>query len=243
MLSSSQSIRDIAAKQPSAVAIFERFEIDLCSSADKSLKEACSELHLSLEQVLEKLEESPNRENSSRIDDPSGLSCADLIRHIVRIHHQRIRHDLPSLGRLTRTVIDERGDQVPELKTVEKLIEQLHSEMLEHIRKEEQVLFPFIVQMEEHSVTAYPPAHACFRSVSHPVFMMVQEHESANSIMKEIRRCTGNFAIPEWACPTHIALLDGLLKFEEHLQQHIHLENDILFPRSIQMEAELQNRT
>lgn len=242
MLSSSQSLRDIAAEQPSAAAVFERFEIDLCSSADKSLKEVCSELHLSLEQVLEKLDECPSREGGSSLGDPSALSCAHLIHHIVRVHHQRIRQDLPSLARLTRTVIDERGDKAPELKKVEELIEQLHTEMLEHIRKEEQVLFPFIVQMEESSVTAYPPAHACFRTVSHPVFMMVQEHESANSIMKEIRRCTGDFAIPESACPAHIALLDGLLEFENNLREHIHLENDILFPRSIQMEAELQNR-
>jgi regulator of cell morphogenesis and NO signaling len=112
--------------------------------------------------------------------------------------------------------------------------------MLAHIRKEEEVLFPFIVQMEEDSILAYPPAHTCFRSVSHPVFMMVQEHESANSIMKEIRGCTGDFTLPEWACPTYRALFDGLRAFETDLQEHIHLENDVLFPRSIQMEAELQ---
>jgi regulator of cell morphogenesis and NO signaling len=110
-----------------------------------------------------------------------------------------------------------------------------------HIRKEEEVLFPFIVRMEEEFILAYPPAHACFRSVSHPVLMMVQEHEAANLIMEEIRWSTGNFAPPEWACPTHRALFDGLRGFAVDLKEHIHLENDVLFPRSIQMEAELRD--
>jgi len=114
--------------------------------------------------------------------------------------------------------------------------------MWAHIRKEEEVLFPFIVRMEEESILAYPPEHACFRSVSHPVLMMVQEHEAANRIMEKIRSSTGNFSVPGWACPTHRALLEGLRDFDADLQQHIHLENDILFPRSIQMEAELRGK-
>lgn len=240
MLSSSQSIRDIAANQPSALALFERFEIDVCSLADKSLQEACSELHLSLDQVLEKLGEFRGYETGSIIGDPSALSCTRLIQHIVRIYHQRVRRDLPTLVRQAGKLADTNGEQAPVLKTLEKLVAQLQHEMLSHIQKEEGVLFPFIVQMEEDSILAYPPAHACFRTVSHPVFMMVQEHESANSIMKEIRGCTGDFTLPEGACPTHRALFDGLCAFETDLQEHIHLENDVLFPRSIQMEAELQ---
>jgi regulator of cell morphogenesis and NO signaling len=240
MLSSSQTIRDIAANQPSAIALFERFDIDVCSLADKSLREACSDLHLSLDQVLEKLGEGRGHENGSGLNDPSASSCAQLIQHIVRVHHQRVRRDLPSLVRQARKLADTTGERAHALKTLEKLIAQLQQEMLSHIQKEEGVLFPFIVQMEEGSILAYPPAHACFRTVSHPVFMMVQEHESASSIMREIRSCAGDFALPEGACPTHRALFDGLRAFETDLQEHIHLENDILFPRSIQMEAELQ---
>jgi regulator of cell morphogenesis and NO signaling len=240
MFSSSQSIRDIAADQPSAVALFERFEIDICSLADKSLKEACSELHLSLDQVLEKLQECRDCESGSGPRDPSTLSCALLIQHIVRVHHQRVRHDLPNLVRQARKLTDTIGDQSREFKAVEKLVDQLRHDMWAHIRKEEEVLFPFIVQMEEESTLIYPPAHACFRSVSHPVFMLVQEHEAANLVMEEIRWTTGNFTTPEWACPTQRALFDGLRGFDADLHEHIHLENDILFPRSIQMEAELR---
>jgi regulator of cell morphogenesis and NO signaling len=242
MLSSSQFIRDIAADHPSAVALFERFEIDISTLADKSLSEACSELHLSLDQVLEKLEECREREVGSAPSDPSALSCVHLIQHIVRVHHRRVRQDLPSLVRQARDLKDKSGEQAPALKTLARLVEQLQQQMLEHIRKEEEVLFPFIVQMEEDSILAYPPAHACFRSVSHPVFMMVQEHESANLITAEIRGCTEDFTLPELMGPAQRALVDGLCGFEEDLQEHIRLENNFLFPRTIQMEAEIHNR-
>jgi regulator of cell morphogenesis and NO signaling len=95
--------------------------------------------------------------------------------------------------------------------------------------------------MEEESILAHQPSHACFRSVSHPVLMTVQEHEAANRIMEQIRHATDDFTPPESACPTHRALYDGLRGFDADLQEHIHLENDVLFPRSIQMEAELRS--
>jgi regulator of cell morphogenesis and NO signaling len=114
--------------------------------------------------------------------------------------------------------------------------------MFAHIQKEEQVLFPFISQMDQDSIVAYPPAHACFRSVAHPVSKMMQEHESANHIVAEIRRLTLDFLPPDWACATHIALFAGLNEFEADLKQHVHLENDVLFPRAIEMEAELNSR-
>jgi regulator of cell morphogenesis and NO signaling len=242
MLSSSQSIRDIAATQPSAIALFERFDIDICSLADKSLKEACSELQLSLDQVMEKLRECGDRESGEKPRDPATLSCTLLIQHIVRIHHQRVRRDLPSLAAHARKLAEKAGDHADDFKAIEELVEQLRQDMWAHIRKEEEVLFPFIVRMEEESTLAYPPEHACFRSVSHPVLMMVQEHEAASHIVEKIRRCTGSFSVPEWACPTHRALFDGLREFDVDLQEHIHLENDVLFPRSIQMEAELRGK-
>ncbi len=179
MLSSSQSIREIATSQPSAITLFERFELDVCSLANKSLKEACSELQLSLDQVLEKLQECHDSERGSGPSDPSALSCAHLIQHIVRVHHQQVRRDLPSLVRQATKLATKSGGASPALETLIGLIEQLQQDMLEHIRKEEEVLFPFIVQMEEESTLAYPPNYTCFRFVSHPVLMMVQEHEAA----------------------------------------------------------------
>jgi len=241
MLSSSQTIRDIVSAQPCSLALFERFEIDIYSQADKSLRETCSELQLSLDQVLEKLQECGDRESGTGPSDPVTLSCLLLIQHIVRVHHQHLRQNLPRLYRYARKLTDQLGDQAGEFKAIGKLVGQLQQELLTHIRKEEEVLFPFIVRMEEESTLAYPAEHACFRSVSHPVLMMVQEHEVASRIMEQIRNCTGNFSLPEWACPTQRALYDGLRELDADLREHIRLENDALFPRSIQMEAKLRD--
>ena len=157
--------------------------------------------------------------------DPKSLSLARLVfffffQHIVRRHHQRIRQDLPRLVEMARKVTAKRGDRGPELAKIAELTEKLHDEMHAHILKEEQVLFPFISQMDQESIVAYPASQACFRSVVHPIFMMEQQHESANLIMAALIRLTNHFESPPWPCATHIALLSGLRDFEIDLKEH-----------------------
>ena len=243
MPTSTQSIREIVKQYPSSAKVFHRFDIDLCLQADLSLEGACQELQLSVDQVLEKLADSEAQERGGMALDPATLSLARLVQHIVRIHHLCVRQELPRLAEMAMKLAATRGDRAPELAKVAELIEQLRGEMYAHIQKEEQVLFPFISQMDQESIVAYPPSHACFRSVTHPIFMMEQEHESADHIVAELIRLTNHFEPPSWACATHIALFSGLREFEADLKQHVHLENDVLFPRAIQLEAELKVRS
>jgi regulator of cell morphogenesis and NO signaling len=242
MPTSTQSVREIVATQPSAAKVFQRFDIDLCSQAEKSLDGACADLQLSIDQVLEKLADAETQKCGGPPVDPASLPIGRLIQHIVRVHHQYVRQELPKLAEMAQKLAAKRSDRAPELKNVEELLEALRAEMFAHIQKEEQVLFPFISQMDQDSIVAYPPAHACFRSVAHPVSKMMQEHESANQIVAELRRLTLDFQPPEWACATHITLFAGLREFETDLKQHVHLENDVLFPRAIELEAELNSR-
>jgi regulator of cell morphogenesis and NO signaling len=243
MPTSTQSIREIVTQYPSSARVFHRFDIDLCLQADLSLEGACQELQLSVDQVLEKLTDSEAQERGGMASDPATLSLARLIQHIVRIHHLCARQELPRLAEMALKLAATRGDRAPELARVAELIEQLRGEMYTHIQKEEQVLFPFISQMDQESIVAYPPSHACFRSVTYPIFMMEQEHESADHIVAELIRLTNHFEPPSWACATHVALFSGLREFEDDLKQHVHLENDVLFPRAIQLEAELKVRS
>ena len=242
MPTSTQSVREIIATHPSAAKIFQRFDIDLCSQADETLDRACAELQLSVDQVLEKLADAETQELGGPPVDPASLSIDRLIQQIVRVHHQYVRQELPRLAEMAQKLAAKRSDRAPELKNVEELLEELRTDMFAHIQKEEQVLFPFISQMDQDSIVAYPPAHACFRSVAHPVSKMMQEHESANHTVAELRRLTLDFQPPDWACATHIALFAGLREFETDLKQHVHLENDVLFPRAIKMEGELNSR-
>jgi regulator of cell morphogenesis and NO signaling len=243
MPTSTQSIREIVTQYPASAKVFHRFDFDLCLQADLSLERACEELQLSVDQVLEKLSDSEARERGGMALDPATLSLSRLVQHIVRVHHHCVRQDLPRLAEMASKLAAIRGERAPELAKVAELIEKLRSEMYTHIKKEEQVLFPFISQMDQESIVAYPSSHACFRSVTHPIFMMEQEHESAEHIVAEIISLTNHFEPPSWACTTHIALFNGLREFEADLKQHVHLENDVLFPRAIQLEAELKVRS
>jgi regulator of cell morphogenesis and NO signaling len=235
MSTSTQSIREIVQTQPSAARVFERFEIDLCEQAEKSLDSACAELQLSVDQVLEKLANADAQERGNSCVNPETLSMERLIQHIVRVHHQCVRQELPRLAAMAQTLVNKRADRASDLKKVAELIEKLRADMFAHIQKEENVLFPFVARMDQDSILAYPPAHTCFRSVAHPIFMMEQEHESANHIVAELRSLTAGFVPPEWACTTHIALLTGLSEFEADLKQHVHLENNVLFPCALKM--------
>jgi len=143
---------------------------------------------------------------------------------------------------MARKLAIKRRDESPELERVAELLEQLRDDMFAHIEKEEEVLFPFISQMDRDSVVAYPAGHPCFRSVAHPVSRMIEQHEAADNIVLDLRHLTGEFAPPSWACATHIALLDGLCAFAADLKDHVHLENDLLFPRAIEMESILNDR-
>ena len=243
MSTAAQSIREIVTRRPSAAGIFHRFDIDLCIQADQPLEAACRELQLSVDQVLEKLADAEQIEGGRDTFDPANLSVGRLIRHIVRTHHHRVRHELPSLAAMASKLAEKRMDRSPELVKVADLVEALRAEMYAHIEKEEQVLFPFIAQMDQEAQIDYPSAHPCFRSVAHPIFIMEQEHESAGHLLGELIRVTSHFQIPSWACATHSALFSGLREFEVDFRQHVHLENDVLFPRAIQLEAELKARS
>ena len=242
MPTSTQSIREIVSTQPSAAQIFLRFDIDLCSQADESLNQACAELQLSVDQVLEKLADAEASALGAAPVDPASLPVGRLIQHIVRVHHQRVRQELPGLAEMAHKLAAKRGDRAPELKSVEALVEELRADLFSIFKKKNRFCFHSSLKWTRSSTVGSPPAHACFGSVARPIFMMMQEHESAGHTMAELSRLTRGFEPPAWACATHIALFAGLRAFEIDLEQHVHLENDVLFPRAIEMEAAAESR-
>ena len=141
MSTSTQSIREIVTKQPSAAKILDRFDIDLCLQADLSLEGACRELQLSVDQVLEKLSDAEVQESGGAALDPETLSLGRLVQHVVRVHHHCVRQELPRLVDMASKVAAKRGDRATELEKVSELTEKLHGEMYAHIQKEEQVLY------------------------------------------------------------------------------------------------------
>jgi regulator of cell morphogenesis and NO signaling len=237
-----QSIREIVNAEPSAAAVLERFEIDLCSRADARLERVCAELQLSVDQVLEKLADAESQARGAVVPDVESYSLSRLIQYIVRIHHQTVRQELPRFTDLSQRIAAKHGEVRPQYKTIAILIGQLRDEMFAHLAKEEQVLFPYIVRLDEAAEVGSAAPYACFRSVAQPVSVMVEEHDSAEGIVAQLRQLTNGFEPPQWACPRNTAFHAGLAAFEKDLRQHVHLENDLLFPRAIALENEITQR-
>ena len=121
---------------------------------------------------------------------------------------------------------------------------QLDEELTQHLAKEEAILFlfPYVASLEQSVSLGTAQPHSCFGTVANPIAMMTREHDAAGTLMIEIRRLSGNFTTPEDACPTFNAFYDGLREFEQDLHRHIHLENNILFPRAIELESSAAHR-
>lgn len=238
MPTATQSIREIVAAEPSAVAILERFEIDLCSKADTELERVCAELQLSVDQVLEKLADAESRARGVIAPDLDRYSLTRLIQHIVRTHHQTVRQELPRFVELSQRIATKHGSRSPHFKKVAELIERLRDELFAHLAKEEQMLFPYIVRLEEAAEDPSLAPSSCFRSVAQPISVMLQEHDSAEGLVAKLRELTNGFEAPSWACPRNSAFHAGLAAFEADLRQHVHIENDLLFPRAIALETE-----
>jgi regulator of cell morphogenesis and NO signaling len=200
------------------------------------LAEACAARNLAVDDVIASLEEA-EKTPATEGDDWTKKPLAGLVSHIVSRHHAYVMRELPRLAELARKVVSRHGDTKPELPSIQSKLAQLDEELRQHLGKEELVLFPYILKLERAIAEGSPKPHGCFGAVSNPIAMMTQEHDAAGVLIAEIRLLSRDFTPPAGACPTFHALYSGLSDFESDLHQHIHLENNILFPRAIEMEA------
>ena len=231
-----QTVREIALENPASIRVFEAFGIDYCCGGRKPLAEACALKNIEVETVVAALEQGKATIASGEVDwaaKPLSL----LITHIVDRHHAYVRRELPRLAELASKVVNRHGDTKPELPEIQTKVAQITEELIEHLAKEEVVLFPYVAKLERAKEEGTEHPHGCFGTVANPVAMMMQEHDAAGALLVEIRRLSNDFTPPVGACPTFHAFYSGLHEFEQDLHQHIHLENNILFPRAIALEG------
>jgi regulator of cell morphogenesis and NO signaling len=236
MTATTQTVREIALEQPTAIRVFEEFGIDYCCGGRKPLAEACAAVNLEIDSVLNALA-AAQKAPGTEIEDWTGKSLESLTGHILTKHHAYVKRELPRLSWLAEKVVTRHGSTKPELVVIAGRLGQLDEELTQHLAKEEAVLFPYIAALERSVSIGAPKPTVCFGTVASPIAMMTQEHDAAGTLIAEIRRLSGDFRTPEGACPTFLAFYDGLKEFEQDLHQHIHLENNILFPRAIGLEA------
>ena len=218
MLSTHTTLAELAVKQPAASRVFQRYRLDFCCHGNRPLQEACDEYGLAPESVLAEIESEGRK--SGQISRWEEKPLSELIAWIVNYYHRRLREEIPLLVAMAARVEQVHGEKATCPRGLAGHLELMHVAVLEHLFKEEAVLFPMI------------NAGAGSRAAA-PVHMMEIEHEDHGESLRKIRKLTSNFTLPPEACATWFALYQRLEEFEAELMEHIHLENNILFRRAL----------
>lgn len=240
-LDSGRTVRELAIEIPNATRTFEKLGIDYCCGGSRSLTDACRHAHVQLEEVLNELARvsvKPSEESARR--DFENETLDELIEHIVGTHHTYVKQELPRLQKLLHKVVSVHGKAHPELDRIRELFQRMAAELTSHMMKEERILFPYIVAMEDAVKNRRPKPRPAFGTVSNPIHMMELEHDSAGAALREIAALSSNYEPPEGACFSYRTLYTALKEFEADLHQHVHLENNLLFPRAIAMEQDVE---
>ncbi|HUI82774.1 MAG TPA: iron-sulfur cluster repair di-iron protein [Candidatus Binatia bacterium] len=237
-IAATTTVGEIAAGQPNTTREFEKLGIDYCCGGSRTLGEACAQVNIPLEVALQRLESAAaTAGQSAEAQDWQNRPLAELVAYIVRKHHAFVREETRRIAALTAKVVGVHGQNHPELREIQEVFSSLAEELSVHLMKEEQVLFPYLNRLEECYVAGEPAPPAMFGTVINPVRMMMQEHDGAGEALRALRSLSREYAIPDDACASYRTLYQALQEFEADLHQHIHLENNILFPRAVAMEA------
>ena len=236
MSQSTKTVREYALEIPAATRIFEKLGIDYCCGGGKSLADACAKAGVAVAEVLDSLETDARSDEAFTVNEWQTASQAELITHIVEKHHVFTREELSRLEALLAKVCGVHGQNHPELFYIQTQFGKLRADLEPHMLKEEYVLFPYITLLEQTKLQNAPAPRAPFGTVHNPVRMMMSEHDAAGDILRAIRQASSDFTVPPDACISYQALYRALKEFEADLHQHIHLENNILFPRAVEIE-------
>ena len=235
-ISSTMKVRDVVLELPQATRVFEKLKIDYCCGGDTPLGEACATAGIevaNLERMLEEVGRAPG--NGSL--DFAKTTLGELIGHILDKHHVYTKEEMARLEPLIEKVISAHGENHPELRSLGGLFQQLCADLRPHMFKEEQILFPYILEMETSALQNRPAPFAPFGTVNNPIRMMMMEHETVGDLLRELRALSSSYTVPPDGCISYQTLYQALEAFEKDLHQHIHLENNILFPRAIELEG------
>lgn len=229
-----KTLSQIVTENYQAARVFEKYGLDFCCKGKRPLQEALTEKQISPDQVLNELKEVTTVAGIA--PQFNEMSLTELAEYIVRVHHQYVKTNMPGIHSYILQVAAKHGDRFPYMNQVLILFSEIKEEMDRHMMKEEKILFPRIKLLE---IDAGNISNLAF--LAEPINIMEEEHDTAGSTMQQIRELTNNYEAPEGACTTFKLALSSLQAFEHDLHQHVHLENNILFPRTIEAYQKLSN--
>lgn len=228
LTSTEPTVGELVRAVPARARIFEKLRIDYCCGGKKPLSEACRERDLDPQTVQAMLDALATIDDTTHAVDVNAMSLSDLCDHIERTHHDYLRDELTRLDFMTRKVAAVHGDDEPRLREIRAVFEQFSAEIVHHALEEEQVAFPQVRALESSTETTLNVDEL------RAVFTQLEgEHDAAGEALAKFRTLTDDFTPPEWACNTFRALYDGLRQLEADMHQHVHKENNVLFPRAL----------
>lgn len=234
------TVGDIVATDFRAAGVFEKFGIDFCCGGRRSLDEACRSASADPDVVLRALDELTPAGGSA--DEATTWPLGRLIDHIVTTHHGYVRTSTPLIARYLNKLVEVHGVRHPELERVANHFATVGGELTQHMMKEEHVLFPYIRELGESAERSCGRVMSPFGTVENPIRMMEREHREAADELQAIRELTNNYTAPDDGCTTYRVCMAELDRFEHDLHRHVHLENNVLFPRAIALESGSDDR-
>ena len=237
MLNDEKTVGEIAVAFPAAAWVFEKHHIDYSCGGKHPLVEACRVAGTRARDVMDEVERASGTAPTSDTPDWSTAPLWRLVQHILDKHHAWLRQELLLIEQMMDGLIDVHGTKRPySILPLRRIFIRLQSEMEEHMNREEHILFPAIVGLESVSANSGPIARSAFGSVRNAISMMEHEHNLATQYLDEMRDLTYGYDLPENACHSFRVLYEEIQALEADMRTHIHLENNILFPRAVWLE-------
>jgi regulator of cell morphogenesis and NO signaling len=227
------TVAELAIAIPRSIPVLERLGMDYCCHGERSIQNACTDAGITTDELMTLIDVEPA---AAGVRNWEGSTLTEIIRFVNETHHAYTRQAAETLAWMSKKVADKHGASKPEVVALARLVGQLVDDLLPHMMKEEQILFPYVQDLEDSIAAGDDAPAAFFGTARNPVRMMMLEHETVGELLVQIRAVTGNFTVPEDACTTFTAYFGLLQELETDLHNHIHLENNILFPRTIALE-------
>jgi regulator of cell morphogenesis and NO signaling len=235
-------IGDIVASNYKAADVFSKYQIDYCCQGSRTLEEACMTNQVSSSDVLSELQNVLNIQNTSTLkydEWPVDL----LSEYVVKIHHKYVEESVPVLKQNLNKLCNVHGKNHTELFKITEAFHALADDVIVHMKKEELMLFPYIKKMKKAFDDNVSGTEAPFGTVANPIGMMQHDHTFEGDLLHSIQSLSDNFTPPSDGCTTYKVTYAKLKEFQDDMFLHIHLENNIMFPKAILLEEEIQDKT
>ena len=235
-----ETLGEIAAKDLRKAEVFKKYGLDFCCGGKKTVKQACAEKDLDVTIIEQELQTADKNVSTARPVPYNDWNLDFLADYIINTHHSYVKKSLPDLRSYSVKVASVHGENHPELLEISKLVEDVYQELSSHMVSEETILFPYVKHIvAAKNNTSTSAKFGDYDSIKTPIDMLEMEHESVGKSLETIRELSNNYTLPEDSCASYSYLFNKLDEFENDLHIHIHLENNILFPKAIELEKEI----